>query len=97
MTALSGGIFGGTTVVWDRWLGFLNKLLAAPINRASIPLGKMLAVAVQNTIQVAVIIIIAMIFGVNFRTGPAGMLLILFLRRSLVWVCLEFPWPWEQD
>jgi ABC-2 type transport system permease protein len=79
MTALSGGIFGGTTVVWDRRLGFLNKMLAAPINRASIPLGKMLAVAVQNTIQVAVIIIIAMIFGVNFSTGLAGILLILFI------------------
>jgi len=79
MTALSGGIFGGTTVVWDRRLGFLNKMLAAPINRASIPLGKMLAIAVQNTIQVAVIVIIAMIFGVNFRTGLTGILLILFI------------------
>jgi len=79
MTALSGGIFGGTTVVWDRRLGFLNKMLAAPINRASIPLGKMMAVAVQNTIQVAVIIVIAVIFRVNFITGLAGILLILFI------------------
>jgi ABC-2 type transport system permease protein len=36
MVALFGGAFGGMTVIWDRRVGFLSKLLALPISRASI-------------------------------------------------------------
>lgn len=79
MTTLFGGIFGGSTVVWDRRLGFLNKMLAAPISHAAIPIGKMLAVAAQSLLQVAVILLLAFLFGVHYRTGLLGLLAILGL------------------
>ncbi len=79
MTTLFGGIFGGTTVVWDRRLGFLNKMLAAPISHAAIPLGKMLAVALQALLQVAVILLLASLFGVQYRTGALGVAVILLI------------------
>lgn len=72
MTTLFGGVFGGMTIIWDRRLGILNKMLAAPISRAAIPLGKMLAVAAQNSIQVGIIVIVARMFGVRFATGLPG-------------------------
>jgi len=50
MTVLSGGVFAGMSIVWDRRIGYLEKLLAAPISRAAIPLGKMVAAAVQGRI-----------------------------------------------
>jgi ABC-2 type transport system permease protein len=76
MTSLFGGIFGGMSVVWDRHFGYLNKMLAAPISRAAIPMGKMLAAAIQSVIQVTIITIIATFLGVRFACGPAGILLI---------------------
>ncbi|MEW6517669.1 MAG: ABC transporter permease [candidate division FCPU426 bacterium] len=79
MTTLFGGIYGGTSVVWDRRLGFLQKMLAAPISRASIPLGKMLAVAFQALLQVAMILLLARLFGVHFRTGLPGLAVVMLL------------------
>ncbi|MGC9529555.1 MAG: hypothetical protein ACP5G2_02905 [Candidatus Bipolaricaulaceae bacterium] len=48
LTVLFGGVFAGLSVVWDRRIGYLEELMAAPISRGSIPLGKMLAAAVQG-------------------------------------------------
>ena len=36
MVAIFGGSFGGMSIIWDRRTGFLSKLLALPISRASI-------------------------------------------------------------
>ncbi len=79
MTSLFGGIFGGISVVWDRRWGYLNKMLASPISRTAIPLGKMLATAIQGSFQSLIIIIITSIFGVNFATGILGIIIILLL------------------
>jgi ABC-2 type transport system permease protein len=51
MTVLFGGVFAGMSIVWDRRIGYLEKLLAAPISRAAIPLGKMVASAIQGGFQ----------------------------------------------
>jgi len=74
MTVLFGGVFGGISIVWDRRVGYLEKLLAAPIHRGAIPFGKTLAVMIQNGIQVLAIVGIASAFGVRFETGFAGIL-----------------------
>lgn len=79
MTALYGGVFGGTTVLWDRRLGYLNKMLAAPIPRAAIPLGKLASLMVQSWFQVVVILIVALLLGVRIVTGVPGMLFMIFL------------------
>lgn len=79
MTALFGGAFGGTTVLWDRRLGFLNKLLTVPIPRAAIPLGKLLSLLVQSWIQLVIILVIAMLMGVRIATGLPGILFVILL------------------
>ncbi|MBC7092434.1 ABC transporter permease [Candidatus Bipolaricaulota bacterium] len=79
MTVLFGGVFSGMSIVWDRRIGYLEKLLAAPISRGAIPLGKMLAAAVQGGIQVLIIVLIATGFGVRFATGPGGVVVILLI------------------
>ena len=79
MTVLFGGVFGGMSIVWDRRIGYLEKLMAAPINRGAIPFGKSLAVMVQGAIQVVAIVIIALLFGVRFQTGIGGILFIIVL------------------
>lgn len=77
MTTLFGGIFGGVSLVWDRRIGFLNKMLSAPISRASIPVGKMAATALQSIFQVSIIALMALALGVRFSTGIPGFLLMI--------------------
>ena len=79
MTALFGGVFGGTSIMWDRRLGFLNKMLAAPIHRAAIPLGKLLSIGLQTIMQALIIACISMFFGVHFITGIPGILFLLLI------------------
>ncbi|HBB92800.1 MAG: ABC transporter [Bacteroidetes bacterium GWF2_49_14] len=79
MTALFGGVFGGTTIVWDRRTGFLNKMLAAPIHRAAIPLGKLFSIGFQTILQALIIVIISLFLGVHFVTGFPGVLVMLIL------------------
>ncbi len=77
MTALFGGVFAGMSVVWDRRLGLLNKMLAAPISRAAVPAGKMLAAGLQSVLQAGIIGVIATALGVRFVAGFPGFLLML--------------------
>jgi len=87
MVTLFGGVFGGMTLIWDRRLGFLQKMVAAPISRASIIFGKMLSIAVQNAIQVIVIFVVALIMSVDFNTGIGGFLIVMILASLL---CMVF-------
>lgn len=83
MVSLSGGIFGGVSVVWDRRFGYLYKLMVAPISRGSIVAGKMLAIAVQTAFQSLVIFLLATLMGVGFQGGPGGLFLLLLLAVLL--------------
>ncbi len=87
MVTLFGGVFGGMTLIWDKRLGFLQKMVAAPISRTSIVFGKMLSIAAQNVLQVTVIFIMALIMAVNFNTGAGGFLVMLTLASLL---CMVF-------
>lgn len=79
MSSLFAGVYGGLSMIWDRRLGFLVKLLSAPIPRYSIALGKMAALVLQASFQVLVLTIIAAAMGVRFATGWQGVLLIVLL------------------
>lgn len=82
MTVLFGGVFAGMSIVWDRRIGYLEKLLAAPISRAAIPLGKMLAAAVQGGFQGLLILLIATGLGVRFATGFLGAIFALLVAMT---------------
>ena len=87
MTTLFGGMFGGMSIVWDRRFGYLEKMLAAPISRASIVVGKTLAVALQAAVQAMVIFGLSLAFGAQFAAGPLGVLMLLLLA---VLICAVF-------
>ncbi|MCK4777377.1 MAG: ABC transporter permease [Actinomycetia bacterium] len=87
MVTLFGGVFGGMTLIWDRRLGFLQKMIAAPISRTSIILGKMFSIAVQTIFQVTIIFIVSLTMSVNFSTGIGGFLVMIILSSLL---CMVF-------
>jgi ABC-2 type transport system permease protein len=67
-TALFTTMFSGMSVVWDRRLGFLNKVLSTPVSRAVIIFSKVLSATLRSMFQSGIIILIAVAFGLQF--GP---------------------------
>jgi ABC-2 type transport system permease protein len=57
-------IFYGITVVWERDLGILNKLLSTPVPRSAIVLGKALSAGVRGIFQAVAILVIALVMRV---------------------------------
>jgi ABC-2 type transport system permease protein len=60
-------IFYGITIVWERDMGLLTKLLSTPLRVSSVVLGKALAASVRGVFQAVVIFVLALIIGVNLR------------------------------
>ena len=83
MVALFGGAFGGMSVIWDRRTGYLSKMLALPISRASIVVGKMLSVAIRTSLQLLIVLGVAFAAGVRSTTGLLGLPLVVFIAILL--------------
>ncbi len=60
-------IFYGITVVWERDVGIITKLLSTPSPRSSIVLGKSLAASLRGVFQAIMIFALALILGVKIR------------------------------
>ena len=65
-TALFTTMFSGMSVVWDRRLGFLNKVLSTPVSRAVIILSKVLSATLRSMFQASIILLIAVPLGFQF-------------------------------
>jgi ABC-2 type transport system permease protein len=65
-TALFTTMFSGMSVVWDRRLGFLNKVMSTPVSRAVIVSSKVLSATLRSMFQAGIIIVIAVAFGLQF-------------------------------
>ena len=64
MTVLTGSLFAGISVVWDREFGFLKEILVAPLGRTGIVLGKAVGGTVVVLLQSLVMLVLAPILGV---------------------------------
>jgi len=75
-------IFYGITIVWERDVGLLTKLLSTPSPRLSLVVGKALAAGVRGIFQGVMIFALALIIGVNLRFDPldvGGVFLVVVL------------------
>ena len=79
-------IFYGITIVWERDVGLLTKLLSTPSPRLSVVVGKALAAGVRGIFQGVMVFILALIIGINLRFDPldvAG----VFIAAVLLAMC----------
>jgi ABC-2 type transport system permease protein len=60
-------ISSGMTMVWDRRLGFLNKLLATPIPRPIIILSKTTSAVLRALVQATIVILVATLLGMQYK------------------------------
>jgi ABC-2 type transport system permease protein len=63
MTMLASSLQGGSLLMFDKILGFLNKFLALPSPRENILFGKILFITIRGVIQATVILLIATLIG----------------------------------
>jgi ABC-2 type transport system permease protein len=76
--------FVGMSVVWDKRLGFMNKVLSTPVSRSVIILSKVLAASVRAIFQAAIVMVVAFALGIttgsNFSAlSLLGVFAIVFL------------------
>ncbi|MEM3536596.1 MAG: ABC transporter permease [Candidatus Bathyarchaeia archaeon] len=58
-------MFSGMSIVWDRRLGFLDKVLSTPVSRGAIIFSKVLNAALRAMFQATIILVLAVIFGLK--------------------------------
>jgi ABC-2 type transport system permease protein len=97
-------MFSGMSIVWDRRLGFLNKVLSTPVSRGAIIFSKVLNAALRAMFQATIILILAVIFGLHVSStfsvvnllGVYAAVFLLCLGLSSVFLALALrSTKWE--
>jgi ABC-2 type transport system permease protein len=74
---LLGGVSAGIAVALEIEGGFFDRLVAAPIPRTAIVVGRLLAAAVIAIAQVAWFLVIGLAFGASVKAGVPGVLAVV--------------------
>ncbi len=83
--ALFIAIFYGLSVIWERDVGQLQRLLATPLSRTSIVLGKAAGACVRALAQGVLLLLVLAVAGIDVRWnvfGVAGTLAMLTLGTA---------------
>jgi len=83
MTVIFGSAWAGMGMLQDMDMGILSKMLATPVTRPSIIIGRVISAMVMLVIQAILIFIIAVIMGVRLATGVPGVLLSIVIISLL--------------
>ncbi len=80
MVVLFTSVFFGTYVVWDKRIDFLKEVLISPVARATIFTGKVLGGVTDAAIQVSILMLLGVFFGLPFNLlSVVAALFMLFL------------------
>ncbi len=78
-------IFNGLSIIWERDMGLLQKILTTPIERSALVLGKMLASTSRSLCQLAVVLTVASLLGIHLQWSldrVAGLLAFVVLGSA---------------
>ncbi|MGB9671970.1 MAG: ABC transporter permease, partial [Candidatus Norongarragalinales archaeon] len=65
MIVMTTTMFSGMSIVWDRRLGFLDKVLSTPVPRGAIIFAKVLNATLRAMFQATIILALAYILGLQ--------------------------------
>lgn len=97
MIVLFTAIFSMMSLIQDRNEGFLLSVLAAPISRSSIVLGKVLGGATLAAIQGIVFLVFAPMVGVTASPGLILLAIAVIIMISFELTALGFLIAWPMD
>jgi ABC-2 type transport system permease protein len=87
---LLAGSFGTAALflVEDIEGGYFDKLRAAPVPRAAIVLGRLIAESAKGVVIATALVVLALIFGISIASGPVGFVILVGLTAlwSVVFV-----------
>lgn len=86
---LFNSIFSGMTFIFDRRLGFLNRLLVSPVRREWIYFSRVIASIIKSISQFTALFLIAIALGLKFSEG-FGLKEILGIYLALTILSLIF-------
>ncbi|MGW3349469.1 ABC transporter permease [Nonomuraea rubra] len=76
-TVVGNGVTAAMPLLFDKETGYLDKLLSMPIRRSSLIVSRFVFQVGMNSVQVLVILLVALALGVRPASGAAGVLAIL--------------------
>jgi ABC-2 type transport system permease protein len=76
-TVVGNGVAGAMPLMWDKEQGYLDKLMSMPIARSSIIVSRFVFMAALGSVQSLLVIIVALVMGVDIATGVAGVVVML--------------------
>jgi ABC-2 type transport system permease protein len=84
-------IFFGLAVIWERDVGQLQRLLATPLSRSSIVLGKAAGACVRAFVQALLLLIVLAAFGIDVRWSALGVLgtLAMLMLGTAAFACMS--------
>lgn len=85
-SVLFGGLTAGSDTATDIQTGFFDRLLASPVSRTSILVGRLMGASVTGGFQAAVFILIYGLFGVRIAAGVPGIVLLIIFAMVLALV-----------
>jgi ABC-2 type transport system permease protein len=97
MIVLFTAIFSMMSLIQDRNEGFLLSVLAAPVNRSAIVLGKVLGGATLAAIQGIVFLVFAPLVGAHLSLASVGLSIVIITLVSFELTALGFAIAWPMD
>ena len=97
LTLLFTAIFSTISVIEDRHHGFLQAVLAAPVSRVALVLGKSLGGVAIATLQVAILLALAPLAGFPFASMNWPLLAAVIPLAALGFTALGFAMAWWID
>lgn len=67
-------IFFGISLIWERDIGILQKILVSPTPRSILVIGRALAAGIRGVSQIFIIYFLAIMLGINLRWNPLAIL-----------------------
>jgi ABC-2 type transport system permease protein len=84
-------IFFGLAVIWERDVGQLQRLLATPLPRTAIVLGKAAGAGVRALVQAIVLLVVLAIAGISLKWSVQGVLgaLMMLVLGTGAFACMS--------
>ena len=85
-SVLFSAIFFGISVIWERDLGIIHKLLVSPAYRGALVMGKAISAGLRGLMQAVIIYLLALLMGIHLQFSPvalAGVAAVVMLGSAL--------------
>jgi ABC-2 type transport system permease protein len=78
-STMLAGVSAGISLALDIEIGFIDRLIAAPVSRAVIILGRLVATMALGALSALWFLALGLIFGAHIQGGVAGVLIVIAL------------------